>query len=109
MYYTVLHCTVLHSTALYCTAHNYAVTVLYCLKILNCILYCIIAFIVEKNALKKKNQKMSEVAVGGGSQNFRHCLKFYAFFNLSLGIFMTKTIGSEITVFGTSYFILYIE
>ena len=29
---------------------------------------------------------MSEVAIsgGGGSQNFRHCLKFYAFLNLSL-------------------------
>ena len=33
---------------------------------------------------EKKNQKLSEVAVGGGgSQNFRPSLKFYAFFFLT--------------------------
>ena len=34
-------------------------------QILNCILYCITAFKVEKKCIKK-NQKLSEVAVGGG-------------------------------------------
>ena len=34
-------------------------------QILNCILHCITPFKVEKNALRK-NQKLSEVAVGGG-------------------------------------------
>ena len=34
-------------------------------QILNCILYCITAFKVEKK-MHKKNQKLSEVAVGGG-------------------------------------------
>ena len=34
-------------------------------QILNCILYCITPFKVEKNALRK-NQKLSEVAIGGG-------------------------------------------
>ena len=43
---------------------------------------CITTFKVLKKMHKKNNKKMSEVAVweGGGSGNFRHCLKFYAFF-----------------------------
>ena len=45
--------------------YNGTLTFLTCLNILNCILYCITAFKVEKNAWKK-NQKLSEVAVGGG-------------------------------------------
>ena len=45
-------------------------------QILNCILYCITAFKVENNTLNK-NQKLSEVAIGGGgSENFRQSLKF---------------------------------
>ena len=54
-------------------------------QILNCILYCITAFKIEKNALKK-NQKLSEVAVGGGG--LKTSDKFWSFigifFNLSL-------------------------
>ena len=63
--------------------YNGTLTFLTCLNILNCILYCITAFKVEKLHEKKK---LSEVAVGGGggSRNFRPSLKFYVFFNLSL-------------------------
>ena len=54
-------------------------------QILNCILYCITAFKVEKKCIKK-NKKLSEVAVGGGVwklQTKSEVLSFFLTFPLA--------------------------
>ena len=74
------------------TVYNGTLPFWKCLKILNCILYCITAFKVEKNALKK-NQKLSEVAVGGGGglETSDTVWSFMLFFNLSLSLWRKQS------------------